>query len=78
LVGDKTDPFTGKPVDIQIMTIYCLYDDMLKAFHHRDDPQCQMTDAEVLTTALVAALFYGGNFKRHVTFCKLKAIFQRC
>ena len=51
-------------MDTQIITIYCLCDDMLKAFHHRDDPQCQMTDAEVMTTALVAALFYGGNFEK--------------
>lgn len=51
-------------MDIQIITIYCLCDDMLKAFHHRDDPQSQMTDAEVMTTALVAALFFGGNFEK--------------
>lgn len=51
-------------MDIQVITIYCLYDDMLKAFHHRDDSQCQMTDAEVMTTALVTALFFGRNFKK--------------
>jgi hypothetical protein len=57
-------------MDTQIITIYCLCDDMLKAFHHRDDPQCQMTDAEVMTTALVAALFYGGNFEQARGFLK--------
>jgi hypothetical protein len=51
-------------MDIQIITIYCLCDDMLKAIHHRDDPQCQMTDAEVMTTALVAALFFAGNYEK--------------
>lgn len=51
-------------MDTQIITIYCLCDDMLKAFHHRDDPQSQMTDAEVMTTALVAALFFGGNYEK--------------
>lgn len=48
-------------MDDQILTVYCLCDDLLKAVRHRDDPQCRMSDAEVMTTALVAALFFGGN-----------------
>jgi Transposase DDE domain len=51
-------------MDTQIITIYCLCDDMLKALQHHEDPQCQMTDAEVMTTALVAALLFGGNYER--------------
>ena len=43
-------------MDGQITAIYCLCDDVLKALHHREDPQRQMTDAEVMTTAIVAAL----------------------
>jgi hypothetical protein len=35
---------------------------MLKALHHPQDPQCQMTDAEVMTTAIVAMLYFKGNF----------------
>lgn len=37
---------------------------MLKALYHKDDPQCQMTDAEIMTTAIVAALDYGGNLEK--------------
>jgi len=37
-------------------------DDILKAFHHREDVQCHMSDAEVMTTALIAALYFGGNY----------------
>lgn len=51
-------------MDTRIVAVYCLCDDMLKAFHHREDPQCQMTDAEVMTTAIVAALDYGGNLEK--------------
>jgi hypothetical protein len=36
---------------------------MLKALHHREDAQCQMTDAEVMTTAIVAMLYFKGNFR---------------
>ncbi len=51
-------------MDTQIVTIYCLCDDLLKKMHHVDDKQCQMTDAEVLTTAIVATLYFGGNLER--------------
>lgn len=50
-------------MDEQIIAIFCLCDDMLKALHHREDPQCQMSDAEVMTTAIVAALHFRGNFE---------------
>src|SRR5512135_1573316 len=51
-------------MDSQIVAVFCLCDDMLKALHHHEDPQCQMTDSEVMTTAIVAALYHGGNFER--------------
>ena len=50
-------------MDDQIVAVFCLCDDMLKALRHYEDPQCQMSDAEVMTTAIVAALRYGGNFE---------------
>src|SRR5215216_847739 len=49
-------------MDTQIILVYCLCDDLLKTMQHREDKQCQMSDAEVMTTALVAALNHGGNF----------------
>lgn len=48
-------------MDATIVLVYCLCDDLLKASFHRDDPQCRVSDAEVMTIALVAALFFGGN-----------------
>lgn len=51
-------------MDGQIVAIYCLCDDLLKALHPVEDRQRQMTDAEVMTTALVAAQHFGGNFER--------------
>jgi hypothetical protein len=49
-------------MDERIIAIYCLCDDLLIALHHRDDPQAQMNDAEIMATAIVAAVFYRGNF----------------
>ena len=49
-------------MDTQIVVVFCLCDDMLKSLHHYEDTQCQMTDAEVMTTAIVAMLYFQGNF----------------
>lgn len=54
----------------KIITIYCLCADFLRAYGHRDDPQAQMTTAEVMTVALVAAEFFTGNQERSRLFLK--------
>lgn len=51
-------------MDEHIIAIYCLCDDLLRALHHREDPQCQMSDAESMTTAIVAATDFRGNFEK--------------
>jgi hypothetical protein len=52
----------------EIIMIYCLCDEFVKAWGLRDDPQAQMTSAEVMTTALVAARFFGGNLEKSRPF----------
>ncbi len=44
--------------------LYCMTDDLLKAMGHTDDGRCQLTDAEVITTALCAALHFDGKLER--------------
>jgi len=48
-------------MDSKIIATFCLCDDLLKAMHHQEDRQCQMNDAEVMTTAFVASLYFRGN-----------------
>ena len=43
-------------MDDQIIATFCLCDDLLQALHHQEDRQCQMHDAEVMTTACIASL----------------------
>jgi hypothetical protein len=50
-------------MDEKIIATYCLCDDLLQAMHYRDDPQCKMSDAEVMTTAFTAAVFFRGNLE---------------
>lgn len=48
-------------MDEKIIATFCLCDDMLKALDHRENTSGQMNDAEVMTTALVAALVFRGH-----------------
>lgn len=49
-------------MDTQIVAVFCLVDDMLQKIHHHEDPQIEMSDAEVMTTAIIAVLYFGGNY----------------
>jgi hypothetical protein len=49
-------------MDTQIIVVFCLCADILKSLHHDEDRQCQMSDAEVMTTAIIAMLYFKGNF----------------
>ena len=55
---------------LQIITFSCVCDDFLKTHNHRDAPQTQMTTAEVMTCALVAAEFFCGNLRRACQYLK--------
>lgn len=51
-----------------IITIYCFFDELLKAAGHRDDPQTRLSTAQVMTIALVAAEFFTGNQQTALDF----------
>ncbi|MDP1834549.1 MAG: hypothetical protein Q8K75_01340 [Chlamydiales bacterium] len=46
---------------VEIITLYCICGDLLKALGYTDDPRCKWV-AEVMT--LVAALYFGGNIQQ--------------
>lgn len=50
-------------MDTQIVAVYCLCDDLLKALYHHEDRQCQLSDAEVMTVAITAMLYFRGNYE---------------
>jgi Transposase DDE domain len=50
-------------MDEKILAVYGLSADVLNAIGHAEDPQQQMSDAEVITTGLVAMWFFRGNFE---------------
>jgi hypothetical protein len=50
-------------MDDTIITTYYLCDEFLKAIGHHDDQQVRLSTAEVMSVALVAAAFFGGNLE---------------
>ncbi|MBN1873256.1 MAG: IS982 family transposase [Anaerolineae bacterium] len=56
-------------MDTHSIAVFCLCGDMLKALHHHEDLQCRMSDVEVMTCALVAVMYYGGNY---AAACKMR------
>jgi hypothetical protein len=52
----------------EITTVYCLCEDLLRAMGIQEDPQVKMNNAEVMTVALSASLFFSGNYERSREF----------
>ena len=52
----------------EIIAITFITDDLLKALGHTDDCRSVMSDAEIITSALVAAKFFGGNQEQACKF----------
>lgn len=57
-------------MQLEIITMYAVSADFLQAMGEVDDPQAEMTTAEVMTTALVAARFFGGCVEQSRRFLK--------
>lgn len=48
-------------MDLTIVVLYTISDDLLISIGHKEHPQAEMSDAKVITAALVAARYFGGN-----------------
>jgi hypothetical protein len=59
------------------LAIYCFIDDLLKAMQHGEDSRTEFSDSEVVTTAIIAMLFYGGNFERSRNFLHSSGMMPR-
>jgi len=59
------------------VAIYCFLDDYLKAINHQEDKQRMMNDAEIMLTALLAALYFGGNHERALCYVREQGLCRR-
>ena len=48
-------------MDLTIVAVYTICDDLLISLGHQEHPLAKMSDAEVMTTPLIAARYFGGN-----------------
>ena len=55
----------------KIIRIYCIIDDILKGVGHQEDNRRKLSDSEIITTALVSALYFGGHLDNSRGFMKM-------
>ncbi len=63
--------------DALIVTIYVVIDDTMKMLGHRSHHLAGLSDAEVLTVAILAALYFGNHHERAVGVLTGSAYFPR-
>ena len=59
-------------MDTQIVAIYTLVNDILCGLGHQENKQARLNDSEIITIALVAALFFSGNYEKSRAFLRQK------
>jgi hypothetical protein len=57
--------------DTKIIALYCIVDDLLKSMHHYEDACVRVSDSEVITTAFVSVLYFGGHLENACHFMKM-------
>lgn len=55
----------------KIIGIFCIVDDILKSVGHLEDSRRKVSDSEIITTALVSALYFGGHIDNGRGFMKM-------
>jgi hypothetical protein len=54
----------------KVIAIYCLIDDILKKLGHIEDSRIRVNDSEVITTAIVSAMYFYGHQERAIAYMK--------
>src|ERR1041385_8351300 len=68
---------TKQPMQLsrdKVIAIYCIVDDMLKAIRHPEDTRRRVSDSEVITTALVSAIYFGGHHEHAIGFMRATSL----
>ncbi len=58
----------------KIIAIYCFVDDLLKGTGRKEDGRRKVSDSEVITTAIVSSLYFGGHSDNGRHFMKMDRI----
>ena len=59
-----------KMTEPEIITYFCIIDDVLKSMGIKDDPQEKVSNSEVLTMGVIAHISFAGNYKQTLEMLK--------
>jgi len=62
-VQTKNIQYKESDMELEIIAIYCWCDLILQHLHIKEDTRSEMSNAEVITTAIVSVRFFSGNFE---------------
>jgi hypothetical protein len=71
------EQFQENIMDMYATTVYVITDEVLRALKIKDDPQVHMTNAEVITFAIISSKFFYSNFTRARFICKELKLFKK-
>ena len=54
----------------KVIGIYCLIDDILKGVGHREHGERRVSDSEIVSTAIIAALYFKGNQSHAINYMR--------
>lgn len=58
----------------KIIAIYCFVDDLLKGTGRQEDVRRKVSDSEIITSAIVSALYFGGHLDNGRNFMKMTGL----
>jgi len=58
----------------KIIAIYCFVDDLLKGTGRQEDIRRKVSDSEIITSAIVSALYFGGHLENGRHFMKMTGL----
>ncbi len=62
----------------KIIGIFCFIDDLLKTSNHYEDSRRQVSDSEIITTAVVSSLYFGGHQDKARQLMKMTGMIPEC
>jgi len=60
--------------EAKIISIFCIVDGMLKACGHKEDIRIRVSDSEIITTAIISALYFGGHQHNAIGFVRMSKL----
>ena len=64
-------------MDTTIIFVYCLSDEFVKSINYKEHDNCLMTNSEIITFAIISAMFFQCNYKKTALFFRAHKYFRK-